>query len=160
MPAQHLWSTSLAEYKTYLIHCRRCGLQYVGETGQPLHNWMNSHYFNIAYGCIIESPVSAHLINEGHTKTDPLVKIHVIDRCWKDAIFRNWGGSTAFQVVQWLYYAQTVDLDNTWIALRKPRINALRNNRWIVCTNCGSMLCATIHGLSVQATNTESGVTY
>ena len=26
----------------YLIQCRRCGLQYVGETGNPLHTRMNS----------------------------------------------------------------------------------------------------------------------
>ena len=31
----------------YLIQCRRCGLQYMGETGQPLHNWMNGHIVSI-----------------------------------------------------------------------------------------------------------------
>ena len=34
----------------YLIQCRRCGLQYVGETGQPLHYRMNGHRFDISHG--------------------------------------------------------------------------------------------------------------
>ena len=42
-----------------------------------------------------------------------------------------------------MLYVQTVDRDNPWIALRKPWIHALRNNPWIVCANCGSVLCAT-----------------
>ena len=47
------------------------------------------------------------------------------------------------EYIIYLCYAQTVDRDNPWIALRKLRIHALRNNPWIVCANCGSMLCAT-----------------
>ena len=40
-------------------------------------------------------------------------------------------------------YAQTVDLDNPWIALHELWIHALRNNPWIVFANCGSTLRAT-----------------
>ena len=40
-------------------------------------------------------------------------------------------------------YAQTVDRDNPWIALRKPWIHALQNNPWIVCANCGATVCVT-----------------
>ena len=72
----------------YLIQCKRCGLQYVGETGQPLHNRMNSHRFNIAHGRTNESPVAAHFTSEGHTEID--MSVMVIDRCWKeDAILRK-----------------------------------------------------------------------
>ena len=41
-------------------------------------------------------------------------------------------------------YAQTVDLDNPWITctLHKPWINACAGNLWIICTYCGSTLCA------------------
>ena len=72
----------------YLIQCRRCGLQYVGETGQPLHNQMNGHCFNIAHGCINESPVAAHFTSEHHTEID--MSVMIIDRCWReDAILRK-----------------------------------------------------------------------
>ena len=72
----------------YLIQCSRCGLQYVGETGQPLHTQMNSHRFNIAHGRIDESPVVAHFTSEGHTEAD--LSVMIINRCWKkDAILRK-----------------------------------------------------------------------
>ena len=72
----------------YLIQCRRCGLQYVGETGQPLHNRMNGHRFNITHGCINESLVVAHFTSESHTETD--MSVMIIDRCWREgAILRN-----------------------------------------------------------------------
>ena len=74
----------------YLIQCRRCGLQYVGETGQPLHSRMNSHRFNISHGRIDESPVAAHFTSEGHTDTDTNLSVMIIDRCWKeDTILRK-----------------------------------------------------------------------
>ena len=63
----------------YLIHRRRCGLQYVGETRQPLHSRINSHHFNIARSRTEESSVAAHFTSEGHTVADFLVKI--IDKC-------------------------------------------------------------------------------
>ena len=34
----------------YLIECKRCGLQYVGESRQPLHRRMNGHRFDITHG--------------------------------------------------------------------------------------------------------------
>ena len=73
---------------SYLIQSRRCVLQCVGETGQPLHSRMNNHRFNIAHGRIDESPAEAHFTSEGHTEADLLVII--IDRCWnKDTILRK-----------------------------------------------------------------------
>ena len=72
----------------YLIQCRRCGLQYVGETGQPLHSQMNSYRFNIARGRINDSPVAAHFTSEGHTKAE--LSVIKIDRCCKkDTILRK-----------------------------------------------------------------------
>ena len=72
----------------YLIQCRRCGLQYVGETGLPLHSRMNSHRFNISHGCIHKYPVAAHFTSEGHTDSD--LAVMIIDRCWKeDTILRK-----------------------------------------------------------------------
>ena len=57
----------------YLIECRRCGLQYVGESGQPLHKRMNGHRFDITHGRIEESPVAAHFRSAGHSEADLLV---------------------------------------------------------------------------------------
>ena len=47
----------------YLIMCRRCGLQYVGETGQLLHARVNGHRFDIAYRRTDVSPVAEHFNN-------------------------------------------------------------------------------------------------
>ena len=42
----------------YLITCRRCGQQYVGKTGQPLHRRIIGHCFNITHWKTEESPVA------------------------------------------------------------------------------------------------------
>ena len=64
----------------YLIECRRYGLQYVGEPGQPLHKRMNSHSYDITHGRIEESPVAAHFTSDGHSESD--LSVCVIDRLW------------------------------------------------------------------------------
>ena len=40
----------------YLITCRRCGQQHVGESGQPLHCRINTHYHNIMIGGLKNPP--------------------------------------------------------------------------------------------------------
>ena len=62
----------------YLIQCRRCGHQYVGETGQPLHNRVNGHRFDILHHRTNESPVAAHFNSTLHTVED--LTIMVIDQ--------------------------------------------------------------------------------
>ena len=59
----------------YLITCRRCGQQYVGETGQPLHHRINSHRFHIAHGRTDESPVAEHFNGDLHSVTDMTVMV-------------------------------------------------------------------------------------
>ena len=44
----------------YLITSRRCGQQYVGETGQPLHLRINGHRYNITHRKAEESSVAEH----------------------------------------------------------------------------------------------------
>ena len=63
----------------YLIQCRKCGLQYVEETGQPLHNRMNGHRFDIIHHRtdIHVSPVVAYFTSEGHSETD--LSVIIID---------------------------------------------------------------------------------
>ena len=59
----------------YLNTCRRCGQQYVGETGQPLHRRVNGHRFNITHRRTEESPVAAHFNGEGHSQADMVVAV-------------------------------------------------------------------------------------
>ena len=71
----------------YLIECRRCGLQYVGESGQPLHKRMNGHRFDVTHGRVEESPVAAHFRSAGHSEAD--LSVCVIDRLWTDDVIRR-----------------------------------------------------------------------
>ena len=59
----------------YLIMCRRCGQQYVGETGQPLHLRVNGHQFDIAHKRTDESPVSSHFNCGPHTLADMCIMV-------------------------------------------------------------------------------------
>ena len=57
----------------YLNACRRCGLQYVGETGQPLHLRVNGHQYDITHRKTDESPVVEHFTSGTHTESDMAV---------------------------------------------------------------------------------------
>ena len=59
----------------YLIMCRRCGQQYVGETGQPLHRRINSHRFDITHKRTDESPVAGHFNSNAHSPADMAVMV-------------------------------------------------------------------------------------
>ena len=57
----------------YLIMCRRCGLQYVGEwTGQPLYMRINGHRY-IVHWRTEESPVMQHFNSEVQGESDMAV---------------------------------------------------------------------------------------
>ena len=71
----------------YLIECRRCGLQYVGEFGQPLHKRMNIHRFHIIHGRTEESPVAAHFRSASHSDAD--LSVCVIDRLWMEDVIQG-----------------------------------------------------------------------
>ena len=71
----------------YLIECRRCGHQYVGESGQPLHMRMNGHRYDISHRKTKESPVAAHFTSTGHSESD--LSVCVIDRLWTDDVIRR-----------------------------------------------------------------------
>ena len=57
----------------YLLTCRRCGLQYVGETGQPLHLRVNRHQYDITHRKTDESPVAKHFNNRTNTESNMAV---------------------------------------------------------------------------------------
>ena len=49
------------------------GLQYVGETGQPLHMRMNGHQYDIAHRRTEDSPVAEHFSSGTHKESDMAV---------------------------------------------------------------------------------------
>ncbi len=53
----------------YLIQCKICGLQYVGEMENPLHIRMNGHRSDINTRKI-EKPVAAHFTQPNHSLND------------------------------------------------------------------------------------------
>ena len=69
-----------------LISCKRCGLQYVGETENPLHIRMNGHRSDIRTKKL-EKPVAAHFSLPGHSAEDLEVrgieKIHSNNVQWR-----------------------------------------------------------------------------
>ena len=70
----------------YLIQCRKCGLQYVGETANPLHIRMNGYRSDI-HTWKTDKPVAAHFNLPDHTLDDLQVmgieKIHNNDTEWR-----------------------------------------------------------------------------
>ena len=59
----------------YLITCRRCGLQYVGEMGQPLHMRVNGHQYDITHRRTEESPVGEYFNSGTHGESDMTVTV-------------------------------------------------------------------------------------
>ena len=70
----------------YLISCKRCGLQYVGETENLLHIRMNGHRSDIRTKRL-EKPVAAHFSQPDHSAVDLEVrgieKIHRDNMQWR-----------------------------------------------------------------------------
>ena len=60
--------TYISESVVYLITCNRCGIQYVGETGQKLRNRLNNHRNSLRR---LPNPyLYHHFSSDGHTEGD------------------------------------------------------------------------------------------
>ena len=59
-----------SENVIYLITCKRCNSQYVGQTHQKVSNRMNSHQFDNFHHPGIFTNVSVHFNENGHTAND------------------------------------------------------------------------------------------
>ena len=71
----------------YMIHCKCCGKQYVGETGQTLHQIMNGHRTDVTHNTP-DKPVADHFNGTGHSADD--ISIMVIERLWRnDTVLRK-----------------------------------------------------------------------
>ena len=60
--------TCTTENLIYLIMCRKCGIQYVGETGRGLKDRLNNHKSNIKTK--EKTPISIHFNSENHSGLD------------------------------------------------------------------------------------------
>ena len=76
------------------ITYRRCGQQYVAESGQPFNLRVNGHRFDIAPRRTDKSLVSAHLNTGPHTLADMLVMViecaHSQDPCLRRIKESRW----------------------------------------------------------------------
>ena len=66
--------TCKTKYVVYLISCVKCGLQYVGQTRQPLHLRINGHRHSIVKDKL-NTFLCKHFNNDGHSFDDFRVKI-------------------------------------------------------------------------------------
>ena len=87
----------------YLITCKKCKAQYVGQTHQKCANRMNSHKYDIAHFPDTLTNVSEHLNTPGHSVQDfsfmPIDKVEkAFKRNYLDACFRyNFSKRNEFQ---------------------------------------------------------------
>ena len=68
----------------YVIECTKCNKQYVGETKNTLHIWMNEHQSNIKHRRL-EKPVASNFDSEGHSLEDN--SMYVIKQIHKEVNF-------------------------------------------------------------------------
>ena len=70
----------------YLISCKRCGLQYVGETENALHIWTNGHHSDIRTRKT-KKPVATHFCQPDHSmeglEVRGIEKIHNNSTQWR-----------------------------------------------------------------------------
>ena len=69
----------------YLITCRRCGLQYMGETSQPLNVGINCYRSDITHQRTDVSPVAKHFNRGAHSISVMVIELSISsDPClWK-----------------------------------------------------------------------------
>ena len=82
----------------YVIECKRCKKQYVGETENALHIRMNGHRSDIKHQRL-EKPVAKHFNSKDHSLED--VSIFVIEQIHReDANFRKRKESYWIQILR------------------------------------------------------------
>ena len=83
----------------YLIECKRCKLQYVGETENPLHKRMNGH--RSEHKCKLPEQVAVHYNLVDHSFND--LSVMVIENLWRDD--KAFG---TFRETYWIFKLNTV----------------------------------------------------
>ena len=86
----------------YLIECRKCRKQYIGETENPLHLRMNGHRSDY-YRKLSDKPVAEHFNTTGHSFED--LTVMVIEQIMADSARRKQRESF------WIYTLRTLTPD-------------------------------------------------
>ena len=60
--------TFSSENVVYLITCKKCGIQYVGETSQKLRNRLNNHRSSLKR--LTNLYIHHHFTSDGHSEDD------------------------------------------------------------------------------------------
>ena len=95
----HVSATCKSSDLVYVIACKRCGKQYVGETEQALHERLNSHRSDIRKKTK-EKPVAIHFCWDDHTLSD--LSVVVVDQLYQgDPVLRKNRES------RWIWWLQT-----------------------------------------------------
>ena len=93
----------------YLITCKKCKLQYVGQTSQKCSVRMNSHKFDIKHYPNTFTTVAEHFNSKGHSMNDfSFMPIDKINNNWKRLLMET----------EWMYKLNTVLPDGMNTKLR------------------------------------------
>ncbi|XP_062509166.1 uncharacterized protein LOC134185402 [Corticium candelabrum] len=99
----------------YLIQCTKCGMQYVGETGQCLHQRMNNHRADVTSKQLEGKPVGRH-DKPQHSVED--MKVTIIDYLGlKDDLSRKCRES------EWIRKLCAGAIDESHIPVSPPALN-------------------------------------
>ena len=79
----HTTATCKTKNLVYLIECRKCNKQYVGETENALHIRLNDHRSDVKTKKM-EKPVAAHFNLPGHSMEE--LTIMVIEKIWREDV--------------------------------------------------------------------------
>ena len=79
----HTTATCKTKNLVYLIECRKCNKQYVGETENALHIRLNGHRSDVKTKKM-EKPVAAHFNLPGHSMED--LTIMVFEKIWREDV--------------------------------------------------------------------------
>ena len=80
-----------SENGIYLITCKKCHAQYVGQTHQKVSKRMNSHRFDICHYPDNFTNVSVHFNENGHTPSDfSFAPIDKVEAEWPRLLKENY----------------------------------------------------------------------
>jgi len=71
------WITCKITNVIYCITCRKCNIQYIGQTSREFGQRIYEHVYSVAHPTTKRTPVSGHFSKNGHTSSD--LKFSVVE---------------------------------------------------------------------------------
>jgi hypothetical protein len=90
----------------YIITCKKCSIQYVGETGRRARDRLYEHLYSIKNANKIVTPVSDHFSRNGHNYKD--ISFQVIERCHNLNNASDTSQSRKRREMYWMWLLKTV----------------------------------------------------